>query len=85
MNTSKRGVVIATAFAAAVAAVVTGATMSSGQTKETSLDQSCAHATWPMIPAQCVQGAEGRTVRVVTTRGPVETDTMAARFALAFN
>jgi hypothetical protein len=85
MNTNKRSFMMAGAFAVAVSAAVTGATVSSGQTRETTLDQTCAHATWPLIPAQCLEGADGRTFRTVHVREPVETNTMAMRFALAFN
>ncbi len=86
MNTNKRSVLMAVAFAATVAAGLTGLSMS-GQTKELSLDDTCAHATWPVIPAACLTGADnGRTVRVVQTRVAVDQpETIAERFALAFN
>ncbi len=85
MNTNKRSFMVAAAFAMAVSAAATGATVSTGETKETTLDQTCAHAAWPLIPAQCLEGADGRTFRTVSVRGPVETNTMATRFAVAFN
>ena len=66
MNTNKRSFLMASAFAVTVAAGLTGLSMS-GETKESSLDQACAHATWPMIPAACLAGADtGRSVRMVT-------------------
>ena len=57
MNTNKRSFLMAVAFAATVAAGLTGLSMS-GQTKESSLDAACAHATWPTIPAACLAGAD---------------------------
>ena len=86
MNTKTRELILAGAFAAVVAAGATALTVNSAQTQETSLNQACAHVTWPMIPTQCLEGADSnRAFRTVTTRGPVEYDTMATRFALAFN
>ena len=86
MNTNKRSFLMAFAFAATVAAGLTGLSMS-GQTKESSLDDACAHTAWPMIPAACLAGADnGRTVRVVQTRSAIaQTETADERFALAFN
>ena len=57
MNTNKRSFLMAFAFAATVAAGLTGLSMS-GQTKELSLDDACAHTAWPMIPAACLAGAD---------------------------
>ncbi len=86
MNTNKRSFLLALAFAVTVAAGLTGLSLS-GQTRESNLDQACAHATWPMIPVQCLEGADtGRTVRTVATRTAVAApQPMARRFALAFN
>jgi hypothetical protein len=86
MNTNKRSVLMAVAFAATVAAGLTGLSLT-GQTKESNLDDACAHATWPLIPAACLTGADnGRTVRVVQTRTAVaQPETIGERFALAFN
>ena len=86
MNTNKRSFLMTVAFAATVAAGLTGLSMS-GQTKESSLDSACAHTAWPMIPAACLTGADNdRTVRVVQTRTAVaQPETVAERFALAFN
>lgn len=77
-----RNAMLATVFAVTVAAGFTGATYG-GQTKEQSIDEACAHVTWPMIPAYCLQGATDRVVRVVSIDG-AETNKLAARFAAAF-
>lgn len=86
MNTEKRSILMAGAFAVTVAAGLTGLSLT-GETKESNLDLACAHATWPTIPSQCLEGADSaRTVRIVTTRGAVEPpEAMPTRFALAFN
>ncbi len=86
MKTNKRSMLLAVAFALTVAAGLTGLSMS-GQSKESSLTEACAHATWPMIPAPCLAGADnGRAVRTVATRTAVAgPETMSERFALAFN
>jgi hypothetical protein len=86
MKTSKRRVLMATAFALTVAAGLTGLSMT-GQTKESAPGQACAHATWPMIPSECLSGADaGRTVRMVATQiAAARPETMTERFALAFN
>ena len=85
MSRNKRGVLTAVAFVITVAAGLTGLAMS-GQTRESNPNQFCAHATWPMIPAQCLQGADrDRTVRTVAAAAVEEPESMAARFALAFN
>ncbi len=86
MKTSKRNILMTVAFAVTVAAGLTGLSMA-GQSKESNLDQACVHATWPMIPAQCLEGADStRTVRTVATRTAVAgPETVTERFALAFN
>ena len=86
MNTNNRSFLMAVAFAATVAAGLTGLSMS-GQTKELSLDDACAHTAWPMIPAACLAGADkDRTVRVVQTRAAVDQpETVVERFVVAFN
>ena len=53
------------AFAATVAAAITGATLR-GETKETSVVEACARAEWPVIPANCLDGAANRSVRYVS-------------------
>ena len=47
-----------------VAAAITGATFSS-QGKEYSSAQTCVGATWPRIPANCLDGGKRREVRPV--------------------
>ncbi len=86
MNTNTRSFLLALAFAVTVAAGTTGLSLS-GQSKESSPDPACAQATWPMIPAQCLAGADAeRAVRTVATRSAVvPPETMGERFALAFN
>mgnify|MGYP000206368371 CR=1 FL=1 len=83
MNISFRSALLALAFSFTVAAGVTGASLS-GVTKETSLDDACAHADWPLIPDQCLEGATGRDVRIVKTR-PSATEIMASPVATALN
>jgi hypothetical protein len=86
MKSNTRRMLLAAAFAMTVGAGLTGLSMSA-QTKESSLDDACAHATWPMIPSQCLAGADSdRLVRTVTTRTAIaRPETQAERFAFAFN
>ena len=70
-------------IALAIAAGLTAASVSGGQTKETSLDQACAHVAWPMIPAQCLVGGGAQKVRYALA-GEATGTTMAERFAVAF-
>jgi hypothetical protein len=51
-NRKGRGATLATVFALTVAAGITGATYS-GISKEASIDDACAHVTWPNIPSYC--------------------------------
>jgi hypothetical protein len=81
-NTRGRGILLATVFALTAAAGITGATYS-GVTKETSVDEACAHVTWPMIPAYCLDGATDRPVRMVSVDRTVA-GALADRFAVAF-
>jgi hypothetical protein len=81
-NRKGRGATLATVFALTVAAGITGATFT-GVTKEASIDEACAHVTWPMIPAYCLEGATDRPVRVISI-DRVEHSAMFARFAAAF-
>ena len=54
-----------------------------GETKESSIVETCAHETWPAIPAYCLIGAQPRSFRMVSVdRG--ETQRMTERFAAAF-
>ena len=84
MNMNWRAVLLAVAFSTTVAAALTGASLS-GQTKETSLDDTCTHAAWPLIPAQCLEGAQDREIRIVTTRSAVETIPVVPQATLALN
>ena len=57
MTTRTRKIFVAVAFAATVAAAVTGATLS-GETREApTVAEACATAEWPLIPAECLDGA----------------------------
>ena len=82
MNTTRRNGLLAVAFAATVAAAITGATPR-GETREANLDDACSHVTWPMVPAQCLQGAAEHHVRYAMA-GEATGTTMAERFAAAF-
>jgi len=72
---------LATAFAATVAAVLTGASIR-GETRESGLAVNCAEAAWPKIPAACIAGEPMQDVRYVTAdtafSGPAD------RFSSAF-
>jgi hypothetical protein len=81
-STKGRSILLATVFALTAAAGITGATYS-GATKETSVDEACAHVTWPAIPAYCLEGATERPVRLVSVDRQ-EMTAMAHRFAVAF-
>ena len=76
-----RNVALAAVFAVTVAAGVTGATYS-GISKEASIDEACAHVTWPSIPAYCLTGATDRVVRTVSVDR--EPNGFGARFEVAF-
>ena len=76
-----RSAMLASAFALTVAAAVTGATLT-GETREATLDEACAHATWPAIPAVCLTGAVERPVRMVAIDHADRN--LPARFAAAF-
>jgi hypothetical protein len=76
---------MAAAFALTVTAGITGLSMR-GETKESPVNQACAHATWPLIPDSCLTGADaGRAVRIVGIHAAAAPETMSERFALAFN
>lgn len=81
-NTGGRSVALALVFGLTVAAGVTGITYK-GVSKEASVEDTCAHATWPNIPAFCLEGATERPVRIVSLDKP-EFSPFAARFAVAF-
>lgn len=77
-----RGATLTMVFALTVAAGLTGATFT-GVTKEASIDEACAHVTWPLIPAYCLEGASDRPIRVISM-DRAEHSAMFARFAVAF-
>jgi hypothetical protein len=88
MTTRTRQFVVAIAFAATVAAAVTGATLR-GETREApTVAEMCVKADWPLIPAECLNGAAERTVRVITgneaTAQKFAAAEMTERFAVAF-
>ena len=78
-----RKALLATAFAATVAAALTGASLR-GETKEVDLATTCAAAEWPMIPAACLNGGPGSEVRYVTADNQIDAREMERRFAVAF-
>ncbi|HET7715016.1 MAG TPA: hypothetical protein VFK86_05265 [Bauldia sp.] len=88
MTTRTRQIVVAVAFAATVAAAVTGATLR-GETREAeTVAEKCLKAEWPLIPAECLDGMGDRNVRIVTgnetaTQRYAAVD-MTDRFAVAF-
>ena len=88
MTARTRPIFVAVAFAVTVAAAVTGATLR-GETREAAtVAEACAAAEWPLIPAECLEGAGNRSVRVVTGQEAAiqkyaATD-MDERFAVAF-
>lgn len=86
MNPNQRNLLATAAFGVTVLAGFAGLSLTE-ETKASPADQLCAHAVWPAIPDACLQGADaGRTVRMITPHATAaQTETMAARFALAFN
>ncbi|MHA1547835.1 MAG: hypothetical protein ACTSYE_02785 [Alphaproteobacteria bacterium] len=74
--------IAAIAFSATVGAAITGATLP-GETREASLHEDCGFATWPRIPARCLDGIARAGVRVVAIES-VAARAMRARFATAF-
>ncbi len=65
MTKRTRQIFAAVAFAATVAAAVTGATLR-GETREApTVAETCATVEWPNIPAQCLTGAVNTNVRVI--------------------
>ena len=73
---------IATAFSASVAAALTGAAVS-GQSEDIDTGINCTTAHWPMIPAECLEGAPVRDVRfaIADLEHPVDIN---ERFEIAF-
>lgn len=88
MTARTRKIFVAAAFGVTVAAAVTGATLR-GETREApTVAEVCATAEWPLIPAECLDGAGHRSVRVVTGQEAAVHTYAAAdmdeRFAVAF-
>ena len=77
-----RSAMLASAFALTVAAAVSGATLK-GETREASLDETCAHETWPAIPVHCLTGDVAQAVRAIPIDSVSARD-MRARFEIAF-
>jgi len=88
MTARTRPIIVAVAFAVTVAAGIAGATLR-GETREApTVAEVCAAAEWPLIPAECLDGALDRSVRVVTGQvAAIQTYAAAdmdERFAVAF-
>ena len=83
LNREWRTALLAAAFMLTATAVYAGATLS-GQTHETTLEQTCARMVWPNIPSECLQGASDRAIRYAASDRVVEGN-LAARFAVAFD
>jgi hypothetical protein len=88
MNSTLRPVLLVVAFAATVAGGVTALTLR-GESKEAGIvENACARAAWPLIPARCLDGGRGNDVRVVADRSAArdmpEPLTIAARFSSDF-
>jgi hypothetical protein len=79
------------AIAATAAVVVAGATLR-GETREApTTAETCATVAWPNIPAECLDGAEHGSVRVIgmdaseaATTQVFAVSAMDERFAVAF-
>jgi hypothetical protein len=90
MQTIIRPLAIGIVFAAIAAAGVTALTLR-GETKEAGfVENACAKAAWPLIPAKCLEGSHGADVRIVDDQTGGEqalaspTPTMTERFATDF-
>lgn len=82
MNTIRK-VLIATAFSASVAGALTGAAMS-GESAEIETATNCAAAHWPLIPAECLENAPIRDVRLATANLKISGLSLQERFEVAF-
>jgi hypothetical protein len=90
MNTF-RPTLIAAAAVAAIAAGAMGLMTFRGETHEVDSGAVCAAAEWPLIPAECLEGAANRPVRIVADVASEEPRqaaasqlAMQARFDTAF-
>lgn len=82
MNTIGK-LMIATAFSASVAGALTGAALS-GEAPEINTAETCAAALWPMIPAECLEGASTHEVRYATANSAELDRNLPERFQVAF-
>lgn len=80
MNTTRKAL-LSIAFAATVAGALTGASLR-GETKELDPNAACATAVWPMVPADCIEGASDRDVRHISDYN--FDPRLAERFDIAF-
>jgi len=65
MNSKLRTALLAVAFSSIATVAIIGATLR-GETRESvAYEDVCASAAWPMIPADCLKGSNGREVRLV--------------------
>jgi hypothetical protein len=81
-----RTTLLASAFSVVIAAGFTGLTLSSGESREASLEESCARSAWPNIPAACLKGGSGEDVRYVSAEDEEHEEIrQELRFAYAFN
>lgn len=85
-----RPVMLAALFAATAAAAITGAAVRS-ESRDTPLEAICAAASWPMLPADCIEGGD-RAVRVIDAdlqaaeaEADAEEDDLRFRFEAAFS
>lgn len=86
-----RSTLFAVLFAATAAAAITGAAVR-GESRETPLGADCASAFWPMIPADCLEGAGPNEVRMIDAdlqaaeaEADAEQDDLRFRFEAAFS
>ncbi len=89
MTTRTRQMYVAVAFAATVAAAITGATLR-GETKEAATPaEICATAEWPNIPTECLGEGVAHVRYIPMDRSQpatkvAEAAPMVDRFAVAF-
>jgi hypothetical protein len=83
-----RTLLLAAAFATTVAAGITGLTYRGEAKGAGFVENACAKAAWPLIPAKCLDGGRDHDVRVIIDTPAGEelprTVAMDARFASAF-
>ena len=86
MNTF-RPALVAAVLIGTLAVGALGLTTFRGETREADVNVVCATADWPLIPAECLEGAQSRHVRVVgEASAPADGNRLAMqeRFAIAF-